>query len=336
MTRAKILALALLSMLATPCAFAPHAFAQGLGLSGGDDDVPLEVYADNGIEWRQNDNAYIARGNAKAIKGGTTVYADTLTAHYRKATAAGAVGGGGGGSEVWKIEADGNVRIVSTEETAYGQKAIYTIDDGALLMTGNNLKLVTPRETITARDRLEYWDKKNLAIARGDALTVTEDGRRIRADTLTATFKPSNSQQAGQQAAKPAPTRVATNGSAAPARGGRQSQSDSRLERMDAVGGVVITTPEEVARGERGVYFEDSGIATLTGSVKITRGQNQLNGDAAEVNLRTGISRMINQPGRANGPVRALLVPEKREDGASGISGTAPGNNRAPAAPARN
>lgn len=334
MMRAKIAALAVLAMLAAPQAFAPYAFAQGLGLSGGDDDVPLEVYADNGIEWRQNDNTYIARGNAKAIKGGTTVYADTLTAHYRKAAAA---GGTSGGSEVWKIEADGNVRIVSTEETAYGQKAIYTIDDGALLMTGNNLKLVTPRETITARDRLEYWDKKNLAIARGDALTVTEDGRRIRADTLTATFKPSGSQQSGgQQPAKPAPTRVATNtNGSAPARGGRQPQADSRLERMDAVGGVVITTPEEVARGERGVYFEDSGIATLTGSVKITRGQNQLNGDAAEVNLRTGISRMINQPGRASGPVRALLVPEKREDGST--VGAPPNNNsRAPAAPARN
>jgi lipopolysaccharide export system protein LptA len=101
---------------------------------------------------------------------------------------------------------------------------------------------------------------------------------------------------------------------------------------MDAVGNVVITTPEEVARGERGVYFEDSGIATLTGSVKITRGQNQLNGDAAEVNLRTGISRMLNQPGRASGPVRALLVPEKRDEAPAAPTP----NTRAPVAPARN
>lgn len=326
MKGAKLFALALLALAAfTTNGFAPNAGAQGLGLSGGgNDDVPLEVYADNGIEWRQNDNVYIARGNAKAIKGTTTVYADTLMAHYRKAATS--------GSEVWKIEAEGNVRIVSTEETAYGDRAVYTIDDGALIMTGKNLKLVTPRETITARDRLEYWDKKNLAIARGDALTVTEDGRRIRADTLTATFKPSNSQQAGAKPAAPAPTRVATNSAGATARNGRQPQGDSRLDRMDAVGNVVITTPEEVARGERGVYFEDSGIATLTGSVKITRGQNQLNGDAAEVNLRTGISRMLNQPGRASGPVRALLVPEKRDE----TPATPTPNTRAPAAPARN
>jgi len=302
---------------------APGVWSQGLGL-GGNDDVPLEVYADNGIEWRQNDSTYIARGNAKAIKGTTTVYADVLTAHYRKA-AAGA-GGTSGGSEVWKVEADGNVRIVSTEETAYGERAVYTIDDGALIMTGGNLRLVTPSETITARERLEYWDKKNLAVARGDALTVTEDGRRIRADTLTALFKPPNTQQTG--AAKPAPaaTRVASSGGAT----NRQPNRDSRLDRMDAVGNVVITTPEEVARGERGVYFEDSGIATLTGSVKITRGQNQINGDSAEVNLRTGVSRMLNQPGRDSGPVRALLVPEKREADAPANPGPA---NPSPAAP---
>ncbi len=279
----------------------PDAIAQGLGF-GGNDDVPLEVYADNGIEWRQNDNTYVARGNAKAIKGTTTVYADTLVAHYRKSATA-------GGSEVWKVEADGNVRIVSTDETAYGEKAVYTIDDGALIMTGGNLKLVTPRETITARDRLEYWDKKNLAVARGDALTVTEDGRRIRADMLTALFKPS-SNQAGAKPAQP-PTRVA----ATTTSGRQQPRGDSRLDRMDATGNVVITTPEEVARGERGVYFENTGIATLTGSVKITRGQNQLNGNAAEVNLRTGISRML--PGNNQGPVRALLVPEKRDEPAS-------------------
>ena len=312
---------------------APNAWAQGLGLGGSNDDVPLEVYADNGIEWRQNDSTYIARGNAKAIKGTTTVYADVLVAHYRKAAATGAAGGGtGGGSEVWKVEADGNVRIVSTEETAYGEKAVYTIDDGALIMTGGNLKLVTPRETITARERLEYWDKKNIAVARGDALTVTEDGRRIRADTLTALFKPPKNQQ--EVAAKPTPAPAATrvaNNSAAANRGtaSRQPRSDSRLDRMDAVGNVVITTPEEVARGERGVYFEDSGIATLTGSVKITRGPNQLNGDAAEVNLRTGVSRMLNQPGRNSGPVRALLVPEKREES------SAPANSAPSSAPRR-
>ena len=287
---------------------APDAAAQGLGF-GGNDDMPLEVYADNGIEWRQNDNTYVARGNAKAIKGATTVYADVLTAHYRKAASANAAGNVGGGSEVWKVEAAGNVRIVSTQETAYGEKAVYTIDDGALIMTGGNLKLVTPRETITARDRLEYWDKQDIAVARGDALTVTEDGRRIRADTLTARFKPQGSKtQTASSPAQAQPARVATGANA-----NRQPRGDSRLDRMDAVGNVVITTPDEVARGERGVYFEDSGIATLTGSVKITRGQNQLNGDAAEVNLRTGISRMINRPGNA-GPVRALLVPEKRDE----------------------
>jgi lipopolysaccharide export system protein LptA len=42
--------------------------------------------------------------------------------------------------------------------------------------------------------------------------------------------------------------------------------------------------------------------------VRITRGQNQLNGTRAEVNLKTGISRLL--PGRS-GQVHGLIVPEQ-------------------------
>ena len=38
------------------------------GLNRG--DGPLEIDADDGIEWRRNDKVYIARGNARAASGG--------------------------------------------------------------------------------------------------------------------------------------------------------------------------------------------------------------------------------------------------------------------------
>ncbi len=52
-------------------------------------------------------------------------------------------------------------------------------------------------------------------------------------------------------------------------------------------------------------------MAELFGAVKITRGQNQLNGGYAEVNLATGVSRLLAAPpgGVAEGRVRGLLVP---------------------------
>ena len=41
-----------------------------------------------GIEWQQDAQVYIARGNAVATRGTTEVHADTLIAHYREAKAA--------------------------------------------------------------------------------------------------------------------------------------------------------------------------------------------------------------------------------------------------------
>lgn len=291
------------------------ALAQGLGIGTGSDDKPLEVFADQGIEWRQNDNTYIARGNARAIKGDTTVYGDTLLAHYRKTES--------GGTEIWRLEATGNVRIASPTDTAYGDRAVYTLDNAVLVLTGKALRLTTPRQTITARDSLEYWEQKDLAVARGNGLVVTDDGRRIRGDVLTAQFK-SNKTPAGTAAttakpatAKPATTKPgATQKPAAPAAQRGNERNDSRMQRIDAYGNVIITTPQEVARGNRAVYLEETGIANLIGSVKITRGQNQLNGEAAEVNLRTGVSRIVSATsGTSGGPVRALIVPDGKAQG---------------------
>lgn len=314
------LAALLLVLSLTPAA----ALAQGLGIGTGSDDKPLEVFADQGIEWRQNDNTYIARGNARAIKGDTTVYGDTLLAHYRKSAT--------GGTEIWRLEATGNVRITSPTDTAYGDHAVYTLDNAVLVLTGKALRLTTPRQTITARDSLEYWEQKDLAVARGNGLVVTDDGRRIRGDVLTAQFK---SNKAPAATAKPATTKPATTKPATakpgatqkpPAKGGND-RDNSRMQRIDAYGNVIITTPQEVARGNRAVYLEETGIANLIGSVKITRGQNQLNGEAAEVNLRTGVSRIVSATsGTSGGPVRALIVPDGKAQGSATPPAPAPRN----------
>ena len=80
---------------------------------------------------------------------------------------------------------------------------------------------------------------------------------------------------------------------------------------------MVISTADEVVRGDRGVYDLDSRIATLAGSVKITRGENQLNGAYAEVNLATGVSRLRSAPGQGPSRVFGLIKPEKPSDGAA-------------------
>jgi lipopolysaccharide export system protein LptA len=58
--------------------------AQGIDMTKGG---PIEVTSDNGMEWRQNEQVIIAKGNAKAVRGDVTVTADQLLAHYRKKAA---------------------------------------------------------------------------------------------------------------------------------------------------------------------------------------------------------------------------------------------------------
>lgn len=252
------------------------AAAQRLGLPGQDRDKPIEIHADNGIEWQQTAQAYIARGNARAAQGNAVVHADTLVAYYRK--------GAQGGTEIWRIDADGHVRIAAPGQEAFGDKAVYDVENGVLVLTGN-VRLVTATERISARDSLEYWDKRNLAVARGDAVAI-RGNNRLRADVMTAHFERGETEKAA-------------------------------LKRIDAFDNVVITSPAEIVHGNRGVYNVETAIAVISGNVRITRGDSQLNGGRAEVNLNTGVSRLVAGGGER---VRGYFVPNdsKIEPGAGG------------------
>lgn len=282
--------------------------AQNLGLSAGSNN-PIQVYADSGIEWNQNKHQYIARGNAKAIQGTTTVYGDTLIAYYEEV--------GGGTTEVYRLDAVGHVRIVSPDQTAYGDKAVYDVRKGVLVMTGKNLKLVTATEIITARDSLEYYEQKDLAVARGNAVsrpvpqktpqkktgttgtsTTGQGDRTVRADILTAHFR-NDQQSKGAKSGK------------SKGKGGNGTGDHQSIERMEAFGHVVVTRPGEISMGNRGAYFPDRDVAHLWGNVRITRGDNQLNGQFAEVNFKTGISRILSG---AKAPVQALIEPGKKPE----------------------
>ena len=253
------------------------ASAAGLGLTqqgaGG-----LDVESDNGIEWRRNDNVLIARGNAFARRGQSEIHADELRAFYRDTN---------GQTEIYRIEAHGHVKLSTNTDTATGDLAIYDIDQAVVVLTGKNLKYSTPTETLTAKDSLEYWEAKRMAVARGDAVAISQ-GRKLKADVLTARFISS-------------PT------------------GENQLERIDGYGHVTIETPTDYVVGNQGVYDAKTGIATLTGSVKITRGQNQLNGDRAVVDLKTGISRLMSDDkGNGKSRVRGLLVPDNKKKSSTG------------------
>lgn len=196
--------------------------------------------------------------------------------------------------------------ITTATDRAEGDRAVYDMDQAVMVLTGQNLRLVNPDNTLTARDSIEYWSARRMAVARGNAVVVTADGRRVRADTLVAYF--AETPAAG---AAPRPQTVAAPGSPAP----------SSLERVEAFGNVEIRTAEEVVRGDRGVYSPNTGIARLLGNVRITRGDNTLSGQEAIVNMQTGVARLVSAPGAR---VQGLVVPQGAQTGGQGLPGASP------------
>jgi lipopolysaccharide export system protein LptA len=268
--------------------FSSAALAAGPGVTSPNDHRPLDIEAEQGIEWQQNNNVYIARGNARASRGNATVYADTLIAHYRpaptdRAKQAGSGGLAGGSTEIYRVEAEGNVRLTTATQTVYGDRAVYDLDSATAVVTGKNLRLVTPNDTVTARDSLEWYDNTLIAVARGEAVAMRE-AKRLAGDVLTA------------QVVKPA-------------------DGPSRISRIDAQGHVVVTTINEIARGATGVYNADTGIASLAGGVTITRGDNELRGQYGVVDLNNNVSRLLSaSPGDLSprAPVQGLIIPRSK------------------------
>ena len=55
---------------------AGSAAAQNLNFGDTTSDLPIEVQADEGIEWQQDGQVFLARGNARATRGEVSVHAD--------------------------------------------------------------------------------------------------------------------------------------------------------------------------------------------------------------------------------------------------------------------
>jgi lipopolysaccharide export system protein LptA len=264
------------------------------GLADGNNGKPVSIEADNGIEWQQNNRVYIARGNAIATRGDDTVKADTLAAFYRPVAGAappptsdknGTDPTAGGSTEIYRLDATGNVVFRSPTDTMFGDHGVYDVDKSLLVVTGKGLKIVTPTDVITARDSLEWYDTQQIGVARGNAVAMRGD-RIVRADVLTARVE-------------------------------KQADGTSHISRVDAHGNVVVSSPGQIARGDAGVYDLDTGIVTLTGRVRLTRGENEMKGRYAVVDLNNNVSRLLPGPPGATlasgtGRVQALIVPRQK------------------------
>lgn len=254
--------------------FSAVAYAQGLGGLTGGSKAPVEISAGKTLEWHQNDKQYVAEGAVEAKQGDVTILAERLVADYRDDD-------GGGNVEIWQLTATENVQIKNIDSTATGDKAVYDVDTSQATLTGQDLKLTTPDQVITASERMEYNSAKGIAKAIGNA-KITQGTDTLSASTITATFtKDKNGKQA--------------------------------LKEATASGGVTIKTPDETLTGDTGFYNAANNTAEVKGNVKIIRGPNVLEGDRAELNMTTSVSKMFSAPG-GDGRVKGVFFPGSNDN----------------------
>ena len=61
---------------------------------------PMEITADQTLEWHRDEQKYIARGNVIAKQGDVQIFCDTLTADYRETAES--------SQDIYKLTAEGN------------------------------------------------------------------------------------------------------------------------------------------------------------------------------------------------------------------------------------
>ena len=237
----------------------------GFGLDNDNKD-PIEISADNGIEWKRDARTYTARGNALAQQGDSSIAADTLIAYLDEQ------------DELSNWEAIGNVKIITGQSTSYGDHATYQESTRLLVLTGNNLKVVTERQTVTARDQIEYWRDKDAVVAKGNVVIVRpQKNTTIKSDEATAYFRDKTDDPATPE---------------------DETGDGSEVYQVEAQGHVRVDRKEQTAFSDHLAYNPDTEVAILTGNVVIHSKDNTYKGARAELDLQKDISRLLPAPGQ--------------------------------------
>ncbi len=169
-------------------------------------------------------------------------------------------------------------------------------------------------------NELEVRDKDKAAVFTGNVV-VTQGDTTLRCNELVVFYDGKNpAEAAGAAPAAEAPRPAAkpgANGGPPPAQPAAAAadaggpMGSSSIRRLEMNGGVVVTTKEQSATGDQGVFEAKTNIITLTGKpVVLTQGPNVIRGRKLTVDLVSGTSRF------EGGRIQSLIVPNSVKEGA--------------------
>ena len=243
---------------------------------------PIEIFADKGIEWHKNDKKYIAKGNAKAIQEDFVVTSDSLEAYYTEDD--------GSETKIDLLKALGNVVIKNKSAKIFGGKiATFDVEKDYFKIIGDNLTLISQKDRLNAKKKIEFWRKENIAIATGNAVANREKKYILRAHRLAWYLEKESSEKDGFS-----------------------------IKKIVGFKNVEIENDNEIAFSDKALYNNKKEECKLFGNVKIKRGENFLTGDFAIINMKTGVSKLLPRKndslGKTEERVKALILKEENNE----------------------
>ena len=143
---------------------APVAMSQGAQVAFGsiqqNSGLPVEVTADN-LAVDQNTGKAVFTGNVVIVQGEMRLSAEEVIVTYREEPRG-----------ISRIDATGNVVLISGTDAAESQKANYNVDDGTIVMTGSVLVAQGP-SALTA-DKMTVQLEQGTAQMTGRVKTVLQ------------------------------------------------------------------------------------------------------------------------------------------------------------------
>ena len=150
------------SLSATPALTLAQGAQVAFGSTQQDSDLPVEVTSDN-LNVNQNDGTAVFTGNVVIGQGEMRLSADRVLVVYRQNP-----------NGVERLEATGNVILVSGTDAAESQKADYNVDDGTIVMTGSVLLAQGP--SALSADKMTVQLNSGTAQMSGSVRTILQTG----------------------------------------------------------------------------------------------------------------------------------------------------------------
>jgi len=140
-------------------------------------------------------------------------------------------------------------------------------------------------------DTLEVFQEENRAIFTGNVVAI-QGKTRLKADKMNVFYRGTEGKE-------------------------KKAAGQDAIQKIEVTGNVFISTPQETASGEFGIYDVENQMIHLNNKVTLTRDKNVLKGDKLTYNLASGKSAIYSGGTQQNGKkerVRALFIPDKAKE----------------------